>query len=113
MTTAPDALISLELALNNLAAALVTGRSEAVLAAEGPLRLAVDHLVQMRMSGVPMTGSATDIRARIKAIRIATLKCRALGAASETLCRLVMPDAAYSGRGPRPAVTHSTLESRA
>jgi len=113
MTTALDALTSVELALNDLAAALVTGRPDAVLSAEIPLAAAVEQLVHLRESGTPLAGSVAEWRARGRAIRIALLKCRALGAASDTLCRLMIPDAGYGLRGGRPLSVHSTLESRA
>ena len=113
MTTALDALTSLELALNDLGAALMTGRPDAVLSAEIPLSAAVQQLAQLRESGAPLDGDAAEWRRRARAIRIAMLKCRALGAASDTLCRLMIPDAAYRLDGRRSSSVHSTLDSRA
>ena len=113
MTTALDALTSLELALNDLGAALMTGRPDAVLSAEIPLGAAVQRLSQLRESGAPLSGDPAEWRRLAKSVRIAVLKCQALGAASDTLCRLMIPGAAYGHKGRRPSsVLHSTLDSR-
>ena len=96
MATIPDALAALEVALADLAAALTTGRPEAVLAAEGPLASAVQALV---VAPRDPDLDPDRIRAAVRAARIALITCQLLGRASGALEQVVVPQPAYTASG--------------
>jgi len=97
--TTTDAFTHVESALIELAAALRTGRPEAVLAAEAPLELAVRRLVDL------VRGDHLDpicVWQGTQAIREALGTVRLMGAASAALEALVCHPATYGAPGRPP-----------
>ena len=99
MTPTADEFTAAELALRGLVRALLTGRADEVLAAEGPLQTATADLAALCASG--RVADPARVRKSARAIRIAVLECQALGYSAEALRRILIPDAAYPGAGPR------------
>lgn len=93
MSTEPDVLTRLTLALEGLAAALESGNADAVLAAEAPLGTAVSALKLVPPAEV--IGHA-DARTRILNTRLALARCRTLGHAASRLTAIVTS----TGYGP-------------
>jgi len=110
MTPTADEFTAVETALRGLVRALSSGRADEVLAAEAPLQAATAGLAALRASG--RTLDATRVRQATRSIRIAVLECQALGYSAETLRRILIPDAGYSG-ARHASVPFRTLESRA
>ncbi|HVQ40790.1 MAG TPA: hypothetical protein VMS54_01220 [Vicinamibacterales bacterium] len=117
MTPTADEFTAAENALRGLVHALLTGRADEVLAAEGPLQAATAELTALRASGRGLDPARVQQAAR--AIRIAVLECQALGYSAEALRRILIPDAAYPGAGPRvrgsegAPIMFRSLDSRA
>lgn len=111
MTPTTDEFTAVETALRTLINALLTGRDDEVLAAEGPLQAATADLTALRASGRGL--DAAHVRQAARAIRIAVLECQALGDSAEALRRILIPDAAYPGAGRQAPVILRTLDSRA
>jgi hypothetical protein len=120
MTPTADEFTAAETALRGLVNALLTGRADKVLAAEGPLQAAMADLNALRASGRAL--DAARVRQAARDIRIAVFECQALGLSAEALRRILIPDAAYLGAGPRAGGsdaapsdprTRRTLDSRA
>ncbi len=103
MTTVPEALASLETALNGLLAALESGRADVVLAAEEPLAAAVRQLVET--AGQPDFDRAR-VRTVLERVRLALARAQLLGAASAHYIQVVVPNASYGAQG------HFVSESR-
>ena len=120
MTPTADEFTAAETALRGLVNALLTGRADEVLAAEAPLQAATADLAALRASGRVL--DAARVRQAARAIRIAVLECQALGHSADALRRILIPDAAYPGAGPRAGGsdgapsdlwTRRTVDSRA
>src|SRR5690606_14941006 len=95
VTQAPDVFVALVDALDGFAAALESGRAEAVLAAGEPLAEAATRL---RAEDLPALAARSDARHRLDDIRLRLDRCRALGAVSAELLSLMAPPA-YGRRG--------------
>jgi hypothetical protein len=111
MTPTTDEFTAVETAVRGLVRALLTGRADEVLAAEGPLQAATEGLTALRASG--RVADPARVRQAARAIRIAVLECQALGLSAEALRRILIPDAAYPGSGRQTPVIFRTLDSRA
>jgi hypothetical protein len=117
MTPTADEFTAAETALRGLVNALLTGRADEVLAAEGPLQAATADLTALRASGRVL--DAARVRQAARAIRIVVLECQALGYSAEALRRILIPDAAYPGAGQRvrgsdgAPIMFRSLDSRA
>jgi len=120
MTPTADEFTAAELALRGLVRALLTGRADEVLAAEGPLQTATADLAALCASG--RVADAAHVRQAARAIRIAVLECQALGYSAEALRRILIHDAVYPGAGqrlrgsdgaPSDLWTRRSLDSRA
>jgi hypothetical protein len=85
-------------ALDNLGNALVSGRADAVLAAEAPLADAVGALTAADRASI-----GPDDRARLRAdmleTRLALSRCIHLGDAATQLVRSAFPDVVYGRSG--------------
>jgi hypothetical protein len=110
MTHQPDSLPLVTAALDRLSAALVTGRPDAVLAAEESLGAAVRQLSARR----PIAGE--DPRAlveHVRAIRVAVGLCECLGRASAALMQATIQSGPYAANGHlAPAIVPGTVVSR-
>lgn len=96
MTTAPEALQRLRLALEALTGALSSGDSAGVLAAEAPLSEAVRQLE----AGLPVASLArAEVAREIGRLRSLLARCRALGASSADLLATLAPAEAYGRSG--------------
>jgi hypothetical protein len=109
MTTVPEALASLERALNGLLAALESGRSDAVLAAEGPLALAVRQLLD---AASPTDVDRAHVRSALRAVRLSLARAQHLGAASAHYIQVVVPHASYGAHGQLVSETRPAVASK-
>lgn len=98
MTTAPDALTVVVEALDGFAAALESGRAEAVLAAEELLAVAASGL---RTADLSALADHPGARIRIDEVRLRIARCRAMGQASTDLSTLLAPPT-YGPKGIEP-----------
>ena len=110
MTTQPDSLALLNTALERLSAALVTGRPDAVLAAEESLGGAVRQLAARR----PIAGEdPRQLVDTIRALRDAVSLCERLGRASASLIQATIAGGPYAANGHLvPAIVPGTVLSR-
>jgi hypothetical protein len=115
MAKSPDALRRARAALDDLAAAMVAGRADAVLTCEAQVSDAARHLSDAAASENVVTSvDRAEVVAACLAVRAALLRCQMLGNASATLERVVVPTPAYDGpvgRTPRQGRL-ATRESR-
>jgi len=120
MTAQPDSqpltnealerLINVEAALDRLTAALVTGRPDAVLAAEETLGSAVRQLTA-RLDIADRDPS--QLADRIRELRVAVLLCERLGRASAALIQATVAGGPYAANGQLAAATvPATVVSR-
>jgi hypothetical protein len=104
--TAPDTIDRLQAALEDLAVALASGQSDAVLAAEGPL---ADAVRALDGGTHPDPADALSWRRRVDTVRGLVARCRALGHASGGLLDAMFPPALYGRGGVRQAAHQSGL----
>jgi len=106
-----DACTNAARALEDLSAAMATGRPDAVLAAEEPLADAVRQLLRACTS-LPVEDRALAA-ASVRSVRVALLKCRALGRTSAALVQAASQFAPYTASGqPSQLAVRTTVESR-
>jgi hypothetical protein len=101
MTTTPttlDALTSLNAALTDLAAALASGDTAGVLAAEAPIASALE-----RMATAMPTPAAdrAQLVAAVQRTRLTLVRCQALGASIADLADALAPRATYTAPATR------------
>ena len=104
MTPSPDALTVLIESLDGFAAALESGRADAVLLAEETLASAVSG---MQTADLTMISRNPDTRGRTDEARHKLSRCRAMGAAASGLV-IAMGVSDY-GRHGRPSMTPAVV----
>lgn len=110
MTAQPDPLAIVHEALDRLTAALVTGRPDAVLAAEEALGAAARQLAAYRPAADADLNQLAD---KLRAIRVALLLCERLGRASAALIQTTLAAGPYAANGQlAPAIVPATVVSR-
>jgi hypothetical protein len=120
MTAQPDSqpltnealerLINVEAALDRLTAALVTGRPDAVLAAEEALGSAARQLASYRPAA---DADPAELADKLHTVRVAVLLCERLGRASAALIQATVAGGPYAANGQLAAATvPATVVSR-
>ena len=104
MTTVPDVLAQLNVALDGLSAALQSGDPEAVLAAEVPLSAAVQALTAIDPATVTPSPS---LAVALLDVRFAVERCIRLGRTSADLLSIVTGQSSYGPTGRHVAAAPS------
>lgn len=110
MTQRSDALDRLTRALDGLAVSLESGRPEEVLAAEGPVAAAAHAL---GTSDLTELARRPDVRAAVRNVRLAMLRCHTLGASAAAVAAAIVPaDYGATGRRRGRSLLPSTVLAR-
>ena len=101
----PAVIDQVRTALDDLASALVSGRPDAVLAAEAPLAAAASAL---NAADPRVLAADPATRQALLDVRLSMARCQLLGRSAADLHRVISPQAAYGPAGKRPAMSTRT-----
>ena len=110
MTNRLDALARVQVALDDLADALASGRADAVLAAETPLAEATRQLAILTPSSEDGVTRAA-LRRRVLDTRASLARCHRLGSSMSAVASALFPQPVY-GPGPRAGRVTPTVAAR-
>ncbi len=107
--TPSDVLTGVHASLHELEGALISGRADRVLEAEGPLSAAAARLA--RLVAQPLESAAIDrrdLRRLADTIQRSMARAQAMGAASAALVTAMLPPGNYGPRGLQPPTAWSS-----